>query len=106
MLMQQAVTLLHECYNTSLTLNDLAGRLNLSKTHFRRLFHAYTGKSPKEFLVSIRIAEAKHLLLEGMPMKQVAIAVGYEDLFYFMRVFKKNVGIPPGLFANTGDRRH
>jgi YesN/AraC family two-component response regulator len=58
-LMQRAVSLIHNQYNTRLTLNDLA----------------------------------------GMSIKQVATTVGYDDLFYFMRVFRKSVGIPPGRFA-------
>ena len=43
--------------------------------------------------------KAKRLLREGLPIKRVSDEVGYTDPFYFMRVFRKNVGTPPGAYA-------
>jgi len=100
-LMQRAVSLIHAHHRGYTAMPDLARELNLSTTHFRRLFRAYTGKSPTEFLLSLRMAEAKRLLREGVPIKQVAPAVGFQDIFYFMRVFRKAVGVPPGRFVRT-----
>lgn len=102
-LMQRAVILIHERYNTRLTVGALAGALHLSTTHFRRLFHAYTGQSPMEYLLALRMAEARHLLRSGISIKQVAVTVGYDDLFYFMRVFRRSVGVPPGRFMHAND---
>lgn len=49
------------------------------------------------------MAEAKRRLREGIPIKQVAAEVGYSDTFYFMRVFKRTIGCPPGAYANQQD---
>ena len=76
----------------------LASECNLSPTHFRRLFDKYTGSSPKEFILSMKISSAKQLLSEGKSIKEVAELAGFNDIFYFMRAFKKMTGITAGRF--------
>lgn len=97
-LMEQAATFLTAGHGNGIPIADLAERFALSPAHFRRLFKLYTGRSPTEFITGCRISKAKKLLTEGRPIKQVAAALGYDDPFYFMRVFKKATGIPPGRF--------
>lgn len=76
----------------------LASECNLSPTHFRRLFNKYTGSSPKEFILSMKISKAKQLLSEGKSIKESAELSGFNDIFYFMRAFKKMTGITAGRF--------
>ncbi len=76
----------------------LASECNLSPTHFRRLFEKYTGSSPKEFILSMKISRAKQLLSEGKSIKEAADFSGFNDIFYFMRAFKKMTGITAGRF--------
>lgn len=76
----------------------LASECNLSPTHFRRLFDKYTGSSPKEFILSMKISRAKQLLSEGKSIKESAELSGFNDTFYFMRAFKKMTGITAGRF--------
>jgi AraC-like DNA-binding protein len=76
----------------------LASECNLSPTHFRRIFDKYTGSSPKEFILSMKISKAKQLLSEGKSIKEVAELSGFNDIFYFMRAFKKMSGITAGRF--------
>jgi len=96
---ENALALLHERFNRDIAILDLAREVGLSTTHFRRRFRAYTGRSPVEYIRDLRMAEAQRLLREGMPIKQVAAAVGYQDPFYFMRVFRTAVGTPPGQYV-------
>ena len=96
---QEVLVRLHQDYNRAPDLAALARRAGLSLTHFRRLFRAATGRSPVQYIRDLRMAEARRLLREGLPLKTVADRVGYVDLFYFMRVFKAATGCPPGEFA-------
>ena len=85
---------------------DMAKRLHLSPAHFRRLFKVQTGTSPKAFQVSMRITKAKALLAEGRTIKQAADALGFADVFHFMRSFRAVTGQTAGqfvaVFARTG----
>lgn len=100
--MQSAVSFLTAHYAENLVIPDLAGRFNLSPTHFRRLFKEYAGRGPRGFITALRISRAKELLSKGLPIKKIATLTGYRDVFYFMRVFKVVVGTPPGKFAAVG----
>jgi len=84
----------------------LAARCHLSLSQFRRRFYAHTGWSPVAFLTAQRIAKAKALLIQGLPMKEVARLTGYADVFHFMRVFRYVSGQTVGQFIaseNNGD---
>ena len=81
------------------SITSLASECNVSPTHFRRLFDKHTGSSPKEFILSMRISRAKRLLSEGRPIKEAAELSGFNDMFYFMRAFKKMTGITAGRFS-------
>lgn len=95
---------------------ELARRFGLSSAHFRRLFREGTGWTPVAFVTGLRMARARELLSMGISVKETAARVGYADLFYFMRVFKKTHGVSPGRFlkrlpmgapaaGDGGDRR-
>ena len=96
---ERALTHIHEHLAADIPVTALAQDVALSPTHFRRRFRAYTGRSPVEYIRDLKMAEAQRLLREGLPIKQIADHLGYQDVFYFMRVFKKTVGLPPGRFA-------
>ena len=75
---------------------ELAKEAWLSPTHFARLFKAHTGLSVRAFINQQRLAEAQRLLVEGtLNVADVAQAVGFDDPFYFSRVFSQTFGIPP-----------
>jgi AraC-like DNA-binding protein len=96
---EKALARIHDQFNRDIPIPDLAREVGLSATHFRRRFRAHTGRSPLEYIRDLRVAEAQRLLREGRPIKQVALDLGYQDVFYFMRVFKKATGLPPGRFV-------
>ena len=87
--MEEAVEFLRRSFNKEFSIEDLAHRFACSATHFRRTFHAYTGRSPREFITSLRISQAKELLMQGKSIKQTAQLVGYQDVLYFLRFSKK-----------------
>jgi AraC-like DNA-binding protein len=96
--MERILERMQDFENSSLTIADLSIFCGLSETHFRRVFKSYTGRSPKDFMISVRISKAKELLTRGNSIKDTAIQLGYRDLFYFMRQFKEVTGQTPGNF--------
>lgn len=81
-----------------ISLEEVARHSGFSIPHFRRIFNAKTGVSPKEFITSRKISKAKEYLFSRIPVKAVAEMVGFNDEFYFRKVFKKVTGITPGKF--------
>jgi AraC-like DNA-binding protein len=98
-LMEKAVNYIKSNTDKDLSVNTLAADFNLSSTHFRRLFKAYAGMSPKEYMLSNKITRAKKELTEGRSIKEISDELGFCDVFHFMRTFKKIAGINPGQFC-------
>ena len=79
------------------SLNDVARTVNLSSEHFHRLFHAIFHTTPHQYALARRMTLAKNLLAEGhFSVAEVAERCGYEDAFYFSRVFRRHFGVSPG----------
>jgi len=93
------VEYLDEHYREAVRPEQLARRFTLSYTHLRRLFRQAVGQSMKEYIICKRISHAKALLHDGVrPIKRVAAAVGYDDEYYFMRLFRRHTGVSAGQF--------
>jgi AraC-like DNA-binding protein len=98
---ENVIIFLRKNFYKNASISELAERFNMSDTCFRRLFRNYTGRKPREFITSLRISKAKELLLQDKKIKEVANIVGYEDIFYFMRVFKKVTELSPGKWKKS-----
>jgi transcriptional regulator GlxA family with amidase domain len=71
-------------------LSGLAGR------SFARRFQQATGMAPLEYVHTLRLEEAKHMLESGEePVESIANEVGYEDAAFFSRLFRRKVGLTP-----------
>ena len=78
------------------TLEELARDAALSIPHFTELCRRQTGMPPLGLLISLRLQRAMDLLQQGNHnVTEAARAVGYDDPFYFSRLFRKHMGIPP-----------
>lgn len=83
---------LHE----QLDVETLAAAVSLSKYHFIKKYKALTGTTPINHFIHLKIERACHLLdVTTKGVNEVAWAVGYEDAYYFSRIFKKSMGISP-----------
>ena len=73
-----------------------AERFHVSPTHFRRIFKEITDLPPQQFLLQIRLSKAAELLKStSAPVKEIASLAGWENVFYFSRLFRQKYHIPP-----------
>jgi AraC-like DNA-binding protein len=76
--------------------DDLAKCVNLSVSHFRKIFRETLDKSPMQYLRTVRIKKAKELLTnKGKNITETSEIVGFSSPFYFDVVFKKETGMAP-----------
>ncbi len=75
---------------------EQARRLNVSYTHFRRKFRQLSHHSPHDYVLSCRMHQAARKI-QGQPdrIQQVAYDLGYENYYYFSRLFKQQIGVSP-----------
>lgn len=86
-----------------LTVDDLAERVNMSKSNLIRTFKRYSGVTPYEYLLRLKISAAK-LLLKGtnMTVREIAERLSICDEHYFSSVFLARVGVRPGEYRKNG----
>lgn len=88
-------------YREAASLQEAARAVSLNPSYFSTLLKKFTGKSYTELLMEYRIERAKELLLlTDAKVYRVGQMVGYEDKFYFSRIFKRVTGMTPVEFKN------
>jgi transcriptional regulator GlxA family with amidase domain len=93
-------------FKKQLTLEDLAGRCNMSVRNFIRRFEQATTNTPFEYLQRIRIEAAKKILeTKNEGIVQVASRCGYEDVDYFRKIFKRYVAMTPRAYQEKYGRK-
>lgn len=91
-----ALNLVHRDYgNKSLTLQNLVGVAEMSRSHFCSRFREVVGYAPGEYLALYRMAIAQKMLASSSPVKSVASMVGYRSTSAFSRKFKTISGVTP-----------
>jgi AraC-like DNA-binding protein/quercetin dioxygenase-like cupin family protein len=83
----------------TLDLAELARRVGLSPFHLHRLYRRTWGLTPAEHRVEARLRHARGLILAGATVAEAAAATGFADQSHFTRVFRRLMGVPPGVWA-------
>ena len=97
---------IHENYACPLTLTDIAQKTFLTSSHLSHVFKKATGVSPIQYLISYRLEVAKqYLTTTDKTIEDIALHVGYESTPHFHSVFKKCVGLSPGLYRELESRK-
>ncbi len=82
-------------YMNDICLQKLAALVNLNPFHMLRIFKKATGLSPYEYLLVIRVEQARKLLQNGSKVEQAALDTGFYDSSHFNRMFRKIAGMSP-----------
>jgi len=83
-------------YKENITLDEAAASAYMSPQYFCRFFKKVTGNTFKEYLLKIRIDKAKELLLKrNLSVTEIAYDVGFDNLSYFCRTFKRFTNLNP-----------
>lgn len=80
----------------------LAAEAGMTPRTFRRQFQSVMGVAAGEYVISTRINHAKELLgMTQLPIKQVAEQLGYRDVSFFTRQFRKAAGVAPAAYRRS-----
>lgn len=92
----QAKLYIDQYYDSKITLNILESISNISKYQLSKEFNQHFGSSPIDYLISVRITQAKELLTTtSCSVQEIASKVGIENAAYFTRIFKNKTTLSP-----------
>jgi AraC family transcriptional regulator len=93
---KQVVDFLQVNFKNDCSLGELSVIANMSSYHFIRVFKNAVGKTPHEYLLDLKINEAKRLLLKkDKSIVDICLESGFNDVSHFTRIFKKRTGLTP-----------
>jgi LacI family transcriptional regulator len=102
----KALRIIHEEACEMLRVEELSKRVNVSRSVLERRFRKFLRKSPQEEIRSVKIAEAKKLLIEtDKPLAEIAELIGFEHPEYLSVMFKRLTGEPPSEYRNRNKRQ-
>jgi AraC-like DNA-binding protein/DNA-binding response OmpR family regulator len=99
---KQTLAYLQQNYHRTISRQELATAVGVSKDYLSHIFQQELGLSPWEYLLRYRIQQAKKLLpTTHDSITEIAAQVGFDDLSYFNRVFRKHVGCSPSQYREN-----
>lgn len=97
--MEQVIKTIHAEFQLERPIDYYSKMCNLSLYQFIRNFKKATNLSPGKYIEKLRIAKAKELLINtDLTINEISGMVGYNDPFYFSKVFKKSTNTTPTAF--------
>lgn len=96
------IDFMHQHFGQKITIAELAKKINMSESHFIRVFKKETGVSPMDYLIRIRIEKAKKLLRIGTKnITEVSLFCGFGSTSHFSSSFTKHTGFSPSEYQNV-----
>ena len=87
------------------SIEELASRFGYNARYFCRIFAQLTGRTPRQIIIQAKIDHAKQLLgKSAMNISEIAESLGYCNIYYFSRQFRKEVGICPTVYRQSTPR--
>lgn len=103
----KSISYIHENLYTDLRISQLAKIEGFCTNRYRDLFYKVVGMSPLDYIITKRIEAAKvHLNNTNVSIAEISKSVGYNDAYYFSRIFRKKVGMSPAQYRKTTSYNH
>ena len=94
--LSKSIRYLNENYTTQIKIPFLAQMENMCMTAYNMAFKNQTGIPPTKYIINLRVNNAKELLrTTNLTIKEVGAICGYDDVIFFRKTFKKEVGVSP-----------
>lgn len=95
-LVNAITSFINENYMKNISLDKISKYMYLSSVYISKVFKEETGESPINYLIKVRLNKAKELLeTSNLSIKSIAESIGYNDAYYFSKLYKKYFGCPP-----------
>lgn len=92
----RVIEYLHQRFGDRVTVEEMAAVATMSPSHFSRVFRRETGTSPMNYLIDLRLAKARRLIVAGERcVTTVALRCGFASPSHFTDSFRKRFGCPP-----------
>ena len=99
---QEAINFINSNYMNSITVNEIANHVNLSRSYLYKMFIKNLKISPQKYLINLRMYKATLLLKNTkIPIGEVASKVGYSDSLLFSKTFSKYFSMSPLSYRNN-----
>lgn len=93
------VSFINENYMKEISLDKISKNMYLSPAYISKIFKEETGESPINYLIKTRLSKAEDMIREDrFSIKAIAKSIGYHDVYYFSKLFKKYYGCSPSKF--------
>lgn len=100
---RKLVNTLNNSYEREISKDQLERSLERKYEYLCQVFRKYTGTTIHHYVQQLRVQRAKHLLHQtDKTVKDISLEVGYQEPFYFSRIFKKMDGVSPQHYRERG----
>ncbi|MEO6540769.1 MAG: AraC family transcriptional regulator [Ferruginibacter sp.] len=101
----QAKLFIDKQFSENIDLDNIADEAWFSKFHFIRLFKTMYGNTPYQYLIKVRIENAKELLQKGISAADTCFAVGFASIPSFTALFKRYTKLSPSVYQQQFKER-
>ncbi|MGP6140492.1 MULTISPECIES: AraC family transcriptional regulator [unclassified Jeotgalibaca] len=90
-------------FHHSITIDDVAHEVGLTKSYMSHLFKDITGNTVMNYLMNYRLSQARNYLIErpNEPIREISVDCGFKSEAHFSRFFKKNIGVTPSEYRKN-----
>lgn len=95
-LLEKVISFMKNNLNRNIRIDDFAKKCNCSSSNIYKLFKNNLDTAPLDFFIHLKMERAcKYLVKTNMKVKEIGVKLGYEDPYYFSRIFSKHIGQSP-----------